>query len=130
LYSYVISYPSILLFSALAQELGGREAGLLAEDAVEVGAADAAAVGDALVAPAGASIGACRAYFKISDGTPVRAFNLNFGDDTETGIGSINGLTPDPSLLRRGEIYNISGQRLSKPQKGINIINGKKVVIK
>ena len=24
-------------------------------------------------------------------------------------------------------IYNLGGQRLSKPQKGINIINGKKV---
>ena len=27
-------------------------------------------------------------------------------------------------------IYNLAGQRLSKPQKGINIINGKKVLIK
>ena len=27
-------------------------------------------------------------------------------------------------------IYNLNGQRLSAPQKGINIINGKKVVIK
>lgn len=27
-------------------------------------------------------------------------------------------------------IYNLSGQRLSKPQKGINIINGKKVIMK
>ena len=48
--------------------------------------------------------------------------------EKETGIGSINGLTPDPSLLRREEIYNLSGQRLSKVQKGINIINGKKVL--
>ena len=29
-----------------------------------------------------------------------------------------------------GGIYNLSGQRLSKVQKGLNIINGKKVVIK
>jgi len=27
-------------------------------------------------------------------------------------------------------IYNLSGQRLSKPQRGVNIINGKKVLIK
>ena len=27
-------------------------------------------------------------------------------------------------------IYSISGQRLSKPMKGINIINGKKVIVK
>ena len=27
-------------------------------------------------------------------------------------------------------IYNLAGQRLTAPQKGINIINGKKVLIK
>ena len=27
-------------------------------------------------------------------------------------------------------IYNLSGQRLSKPQRGVNIINGKKIVVK
>jgi len=27
-------------------------------------------------------------------------------------------------------IYNLQGQRLQKPQRGINIINGKKVIIK
>ncbi|MBO5594252.1 MAG: hypothetical protein J5931_06585, partial [Prevotella sp.] len=27
-------------------------------------------------------------------------------------------------------IYSVSGQRLAKPQKGINIIGGKKVVVK
>ena len=40
----------------------------------------------------------------------------------------IDGLTPDPSLLRRGETYNLSGQRISKSQKGINIVNGKKIL--
>ena len=58
--------------------------------------------------------------------------NVTFEGDAdiqdETGIKSIHGLTPDPSLLRRGEIYNLAGQRLSKPQKGINIVNSKKVL--
>ena len=27
-------------------------------------------------------------------------------------------------------IYNLAGQRLSKPQRGLNIIGGKKVLIK
>jgi len=77
------------------------------------------------------TINAFRGYFKLkgitAEPTNVRMF---FGDedDDADGIGSINGLTPDPSLLSRGEIYNLSGQRLSKPQKGINIINGKKVL--
>ena len=27
-------------------------------------------------------------------------------------------------------IFNLSGQRLSKPQRGINIVNGQKIIIK
>ena len=40
-----------------------------------------------------------------------------------TGIS----ITPAPSS-REGEIYNLAGQRLGKMQKGINIVNGKKVL--
>ena len=40
------------------------------------------------------------------------------------GIGS---LTSDPSK-GEGAIYNVAGQRLSKIQRGINIVNGKKVL--
>jgi hypothetical protein len=29
-----------------------------------------------------------------------------------------------------GEVYNLNGQRLASPRKGLNIIGGKKVVIK
>jgi hypothetical protein len=32
--------------------------------------------------------------------------------------------------LEDARIFNLSGQRLNAPQKGINIINGRKVVIK
>jgi hypothetical protein len=28
------------------------------------------------------------------------------------------------------DIYNLQGQRLSSPQKGLNIVNGKKVYVK
>ena len=74
----------------------------------------------------GAHIGACRAYFELYGilAGDVSATKLYFGDEDDDA----DGLTPDPSLLRRGEIYNLSGQRISKPQKGINIINGKKVM--
>ena len=44
---------------------------------------------------------------------------------------------PDPVGIQsmKGEgsntaIYNLSGQRLSQPQRGVNIVNGKKVVVK
>ena len=73
------------------------------------------------------SIGACRAYFKLTDSSiyKVKAINMDFEEEDTDGI---NRLTPDPSLAGRGEIYNLSGQRISKPQKGLNIINGKKVL--
>lgn len=75
----------------------------------------------------GASIGACRAYFQLTNAVAtVKAFNISFGDGTETSIS----LTPADSHVIEGSIYNIAGQRLSKPQRGINIINGRKVVVK
>jgi len=75
----------------------------------------------------GASIGAFRAYFEIADGASIKAFNLNLGDGTETGID----LSP-----AQGEgapvVYDLNGRRLSgKPtQRGIYIVNGRKVVVK
>lgn len=57
----------------------------------------------------------------------VRAFRMVF-EDEETGIENIN----DDDTLRydNDNIYSVSGIRLNKLQKGINIVNGKKVVIK
>jgi hypothetical protein len=43
-----------------------------------------------------------------------------------TGIHEVRSRMADG----RGEIYNLNGQRLSQLQKGINIINGKKVLVK
>ena len=60
----------------------------------------------------------------VVDGTSgVNAFTFNFDDDA-TGIEAIeNGqLTIDDA------IYNLAGQRLNKMQKGINIVNGKKIL--
>lgn len=53
-------------------------------------------------------------------------FRIVRGEDPD-GIG---GLTPDPSPRGEGSIYNLIGQRLSRMQKGINIVNGKKVMMK
>lgn len=70
-----------------------------------------------------------RAYLKITatDGslpTQARAYKvIHGGGDGTTGISDIcNG---DADV-----IYNINGQRMTAPQKGLNIINGKKVIVK
>ena len=45
---------------------------------------------------------------------------------TNTGITQ----NPSPKTHRPSPVYNLAGQRLSQPLKGINIQNGKKVVIR
>ena len=88
----------------------------------------------------GASIGAQRAYFKLSGITAgdkaagVRSFVLDFGDGETTGIKDIN-LPPggsQPSVWRGASGYTLDGRKLSTQpvQKGIYIYNGKKVIIK
>ena len=47
-------------------------------------------------------------------------------DDETTGIKT----TGDNDRMRNGVIYNLNGQKLSAPRKGINIINGRKVIVK
>ena len=75
-------------------------------------------------AGANASIKGFRAYFDIPSGAQVKA--LLFDGEDATGIkdlNDINGLNVSDDL-----IYNIAGQRIQKMQKGINIINGKKIL--
>ena len=61
----------------------------------------------------------------VSDGATT--FTQRFGVaiiGNTTGIYEVRSKMSDVG----GEIYNLSGQRLSQPQKGINIINGKKII--
>lgn len=77
-----------------------------------------------------ADIKGFRAYFQLKDdAVNAASFNLDFGNGETTGI---NSLTPEPSSNGEGTIYSLDGRRLSgKPaQKGVYIVNGKKMVIK
>lgn len=71
-------------------------------------------VGSSVTIPEG------KAYLQSSNG--VKGFTFEFEDDA-TGISDLN---VNDNL--NGAIYNLAGQRLGKMQKGINIINGKKVL--
>lgn len=55
----------------------------------------------------------------------VAGFILTFDDDEATGIVEISAAKPDATT-----IYNLSGQRVNHTQKGIYIVNGKKVLVK
>ena len=64
-----------------------------------------------------------RAYLKAKS-ADVKAINFYIGG-IETAISEIN---DDANV--KGTIYNLAGQRVNKAQKGIFIVNGKKVVVK
>ncbi len=69
------------------------------------------------------TIAAGKAYIEnpYSD-SDVKAFYFLFPGEDPTGISTID----NAQLNVDGVIYNIAGQRVSKIQKGINIVNGKK----
>ena len=71
----------------------------------------------------GGTIKAGKAYLENASG--VKAFI--FEEDDATGIENINSAL-DANHNFDGAIYNLAGQRISKMQKGINIINGKKIL--
>lgn len=64
-------------------------------------------------------VGANRCYLTVSSN--IKAFFFN--EDDATGIKNIDDLENN-----NGVIYNLAGQRINKMQKGINIINGKKIL--
>ena len=66
------------------------------------------------------TIPAGKAYYQSTSG--VKAFF--FDGDEATGIEK----TLSNSPLKGENIYNVAGQKLSKMQKGINIVNGKKIL--
>jgi hypothetical protein len=68
----------------------------------------------------GTAIAAGKAYYQSTSG--VKAFY--FGNGDATSIQTID----NAQKTTEDAIYNIAGQRLNKVQKGINIINGKKVL--
>ena len=76
----------------------------------------------------GATIPAGKAYLQNGTYSSVKALRIVF-EDTETGVESIehSPLTIDHEV---GAMFDLSGRRVSKAQKGIFIANGKKVVVK
>ena len=62
------------------------------------------------------TVGAFRAYLSVPE-SGVKVFT--FGE--ATGIKDLN-------ANHNEIIYNLAGQRMSKTQKGINIINNKKII--
>ena len=88
--------------------------------------------------PSSVAIPANKAYLKVLkssiDGSASRALTIVFGDEA-TGINAIKS-----EEMKDNAVYNLSGQRVSQPTRGLYIVrsakgrlqgkNGKKVIVK
>ena len=73
-----------------------------------------------------ASVTPFRAYFAgTSAAATATSLGIGFGGNT-TGIAELKTLRK----VKDNNFYNLNGQRVSQPKKGLYIVNGKKVVIK
>ncbi len=77
------------------------------------------------------TLSAYRAYLPAqttSDSTDSSVRSIAIGGDSATAIEAVEAL--DALTSGTAEIYDLSGRKLSKLQKGVNIVNGKKVIVK
>ncbi len=82
---------------------------------------------------AGQTVAVGKAYLSLQDNPfptgGAKSLNLIFDGET-TGISDITRLNGNGESMNDMPIYNLSGQRIAAPQKGINIVNGKKFIVK
>ncbi len=79
--------------------------------------------GDTFYAANGQNVGTNKAYLQLSE--PAKARALVFEDEDITGISVV-----ETMKQKVDGYFNIAGQRVAQPTKGLYIVNGKKVVIK
>ena len=75
------------------------------------------------------TIPAGKAYLdagKVID-TPARALSLDFDEGETTSLREIRN---EELGIKNAEFFNLNGQRVAQPTKGLYIVNGRKVVIK
>ena len=71
------------------------------------------------------SVAAGKAYLKIAVANTNAPLAIDFDGET-TGVNTLN---VERGTLN-GEVYNLNGQRVAQPTKGLYIVNGRKVVVK
>ncbi len=71
------------------------------------------------------TITANKAYLAVNTGGQVKEINISFGNSPTTDINSIKNILTEENIY-----YDLSGRVVKHPQKGIYIVNGKKIYIK
>ena len=69
--------------------------------------------------------GGFKAWIEMAKSSEARAFVIIFDGEDATGIKEALGLENE-----NVEIYDLSGRRLDKPAKGVNVIGGKTVIVR
>lgn len=73
----------------------------------------------------GQTVPAGKAYLEVT-APGVKGFTFDF-DGVATGV---NAIAKGQEATANGQIFNLAGQRVNKAQKGLYIVNGKKVLVK
>lgn len=66
-----------------------------------------------------------KAFLYVSNGTEAHSFDFISLDSETTGIETVKA-----TQKMNGEFFNLAGQRVAQPAKGLYIVNGKKVIMK
>ena len=74
---------------------------------------------------AGADLPAHKAFLAVPKGADAREF-IGFEPGETTSIADNNRVT----TTNNGDVYNLNGQRVAQPTRGLYIVNGRKVVVK
>lgn len=121
-----ISIPVVATGDALTGNLlvRGTDAAVEAESGYNkyVLGAEGESVAFYLINETAATVAKDKAYLKVTAGAGAR-LAIVFDGET-TGIEAV------AAQKANGEVYNLNGQRIAAPQKGLFIVNGKKVVLK
>ena len=84
--------------------------------------------GSTFKAANGQTVRTNKAYLQLSQQAPAGARVLKFEDEDETtGINTVENGQP---ATENTAVYNLNGQRIMKPTKGLYIQNGKKYIVK
>ena len=73
----------------------------------------------------GLTIPAFRAWLDGNVSSEAKALNIIIDDEEVTAIDALNAF-----IQGKADIYGLDGQKRSDLQKGINIVNGKKILVK
>ena len=71
-------------------------------------------------------IGAHKAYIQLDSQVDAASLQINFGGE----VTNINNAVVNDTNTKANVYYDLSGRRVMRPQHGLYIVNGKKVIIK